>query len=123
MARPSFSPSAEQRRSVKAMAGLGMRHQDIAVVLEIAEKTLRKHFRVELARGKVNQLRCQAADWQAGGLHLPSALTDQIRDHHSFSDAQPVTNAFSLPVPFSPGVAGTIRFQYTNSNAGPDRCA
>jgi hypothetical protein len=53
MARPSFSPSAEQRRSVKAMAGLGMRHQDIAVVLEIAEKTLRKHFRVELARGAI----------------------------------------------------------------------
>jgi hypothetical protein len=53
MARPSFSPAAEQRRSVKAMAGLGMRHQDIAVVLEIAEKTLRKHFRVELARGGI----------------------------------------------------------------------
>ena len=53
MARPSFTPSPEQRRSVKAMAGLGMRHQDIAVVLEIAEKTLRKHFRVELARGGI----------------------------------------------------------------------
>jgi hypothetical protein len=53
MARPSFSPSAEQRRSVKAMAGLGMRHQDIAVVLEIAEKTVRKHFRQELARGAI----------------------------------------------------------------------
>src|SRR5260370_16416414 len=53
MARPSFTPSAEQRRSVKAIAGLGMRHQDIAVVLEVAEKTLRKHFRVELARGAI----------------------------------------------------------------------
>jgi hypothetical protein len=53
MARPSFSPSVEQRRSVKAMAGLGLRHQDIAVVLEIAEKTLRRHFRVELTRGAI----------------------------------------------------------------------
>ena len=53
MARPSFNPSAEQRRSVKAMAGLGMRHQDIAVVLELAEKTLRKHFRQELSRGAI----------------------------------------------------------------------
>jgi hypothetical protein len=35
------------------MAGLGMRHEDIAVVLEIAEKTLRKHFHVELARGAI----------------------------------------------------------------------
>lgn len=36
-------------------------------------------FQVELARGKVNQLRCQAADWEAGGLMVPPALSDQIR--------------------------------------------
>jgi DNA-binding NarL/FixJ family response regulator len=53
MARPCFVPSAEQRRSVKAMAGLGLRHQDIALVLEISEKTLRKHFRSELTRGAI----------------------------------------------------------------------
>jgi hypothetical protein len=53
MARPSFVPSVEQRRSVKAMAGLGLRHQDIALVLEISEKTLRKHFRSELTRGAI----------------------------------------------------------------------
>src|SRR5689334_22405858 len=29
---------------------------------------------VEIARGKVNQLRCQAADWRAGGLALPPEL-------------------------------------------------
>src|SRR3954451_12904469 len=34
---------------------------------------------VELARGKVNQVRCQAADWQAGALQLPPALADRIR--------------------------------------------
>jgi hypothetical protein len=53
MARPPFRPSAEQRRSVKLMAGLGMRHQDIALVLDIAEKTLRKHFQQELALGAI----------------------------------------------------------------------
>jgi len=37
------------------------------------------HLQVELARGKVNQLRCQASDWQAGGLQLSPALEDQIR--------------------------------------------
>ena len=34
---------------------------------------------VELARGKVNQLRCQAADWQIGGLQIPPDLQQEIR--------------------------------------------
>src|SRR5262245_56943125 len=33
---------------------------------------------VEIARGKVNQLRCQAADWRAGGLALPPELTREV---------------------------------------------
>jgi len=33
----------------------------------------------ELARGKVNQVRCQAADWRTGGLQLSPALAEQIR--------------------------------------------
>jgi len=33
---------------------------------------------LELARGKINQVRCQAADWQSGGLNLPQALSDEI---------------------------------------------
>jgi hypothetical protein len=40
---------------------------------------------VELARGKVNQVRCQAADWLGGGLQLDPALGRQIHD---------ATNAF-----------------------------
>ncbi len=35
---------------------------------------------VELARGKVNQLRCQAFDWRAGGLVLSADLERRIRD-------------------------------------------
>jgi hypothetical protein len=35
---------------------------------------------VELARGKVNQLRNQTADWLLGGLNLPAALPNAIRD-------------------------------------------
>jgi hypothetical protein len=34
---------------------------------------------VELARGKVNQLRSQAADWRAAGLHIPDELDALIR--------------------------------------------
>jgi GH35 family endo-1,4-beta-xylanase len=35
---------------------------------------------VELARGKVNQVRCQAFDWRAGGLVLSRELEQLIRD-------------------------------------------
>src|SRR5262249_50805329 len=35
---------------------------------------------VELARGKINQLRGQAADWQAGGLVLTDELEKRIKD-------------------------------------------
>jgi hypothetical protein len=38
------------------------------------------HLVVELARGKVNQVRCQAWDWQAGGLVAPPGLLQQIQD-------------------------------------------
>jgi hypothetical protein len=34
---------------------------------------------VELARGKVNQLRCQASDWQMGGLQVPADLQPDVR--------------------------------------------
>ena len=51
MARPSLSPTPEQRRSVKVMAGLGLRQEHIALIVEIAPRTLRKHFRKELDRG------------------------------------------------------------------------
>ena len=38
------------------------------------------HFLVELARGKVHQVRTQSAEWQAGGLQMPSELAQQIRE-------------------------------------------
>ena len=48
-----FQPTEEQRRTVKAMAGLGVPHEGIAVLLEIDAKTLRKYFPAELERGSV----------------------------------------------------------------------
>lgn len=47
----AFEPTEEQRRSVQAMAGFGIRHKDIAATLDIDEKTLTKHFRTELDKG------------------------------------------------------------------------
>jgi hypothetical protein len=46
----------------------------------IMERERPYHFQLEMARGKVNQLRCQAEDWRAGGLELTSGLEGSIRD-------------------------------------------
>src|SRR4051794_6335810 len=51
--RPSFEPSQSQRQTVEAMAGCGVPKTDIAVVIGIAPKTLRKHFREELDTGHI----------------------------------------------------------------------
>lgn len=47
----AFDPGAEQRRTVRAMAGFGVPQEEIARFLDIDAKTLRKHFRAELDRG------------------------------------------------------------------------
>jgi len=49
----AFQPTDEQRRTVKAMAGFGIPHEGIAILLEIDPKTLRKYFQADLDRGSV----------------------------------------------------------------------
>jgi hypothetical protein len=51
MSRPQFAPTDEQRRAVKEMACHGVPQDDIALVIDIAPKTLRLHFRRELDLG------------------------------------------------------------------------
>ena len=46
----------------------------------LAERPEPYRLAVELARGRVNQLRNQAADWQSGGLEMPKALDEAIRN-------------------------------------------
>src|SRR3954449_412032 len=48
-----YSATEEQRRMVKAMAGYGVPHEGIAIMLDIDPKTLRRHYRYELDRGSV----------------------------------------------------------------------
>ncbi len=48
-----MEPTEEQRQLVRAMAGFGIRQDEIAAHLEIDPKRLRKHFRRELDRGAV----------------------------------------------------------------------
>jgi len=53
MARPRHQPDAVSRRQVEALAGYGVREPDIAGMLGIDAKTLRKHYRSELDLGHV----------------------------------------------------------------------
>ncbi|HEX4773712.1 MAG TPA: hypothetical protein VH351_22965 [Bryobacteraceae bacterium] len=53
MARPEFQVTEKAKKMVTDMAGFGFRHDDIATMLEITPKTLRKHFRSELDRGAI----------------------------------------------------------------------
>ena len=49
----AFEATEEQRRTVRAMSGYGVPHDDIATMLRVDPKTLRKHLRDELDRGSI----------------------------------------------------------------------
>ena len=54
MARPKFTPTEEQRRTVKSLAAYGIKQEGIARVLRLrSTKTLRKHFREEITLGEI----------------------------------------------------------------------
>src|SRR4030095_10858060 len=46
-----LKPTADQRRTVEKLSGLGVPQAAIATVLDVDEKTLRKHLRAELDSG------------------------------------------------------------------------
>lgn len=49
--RPSFKPTAAQRRKVEELRSVGMSKDDVAAVLGVTRPTLDKHFEVELQVG------------------------------------------------------------------------
>ena len=53
MGRPAHKPDPVTRRQVEAMAAYGVPEADIARVLGIDPKTLRKHYRDELDTGSI----------------------------------------------------------------------
>jgi hypothetical protein len=72
-----FEPTVEQRSNVKTLASIGMRQEEIVLVVinpqtgrPIDEKTLREHFRQELAQGPV------IANAQVGQALLQKAIGD-----------------------------------------------
>lgn len=50
MSRRAHSPTPEQRKLVSALTSFGITQQDICTQIEIDLKTLRKHYKSELAK-------------------------------------------------------------------------
>ena len=50
---PRFAPTDDQRKTVEAMAGYGIPHEDIALVIGVSNKTLRLRCRLELDTGHI----------------------------------------------------------------------
>jgi hypothetical protein len=59
------------------VADVGLLTATSATLMERSEPY---NLTIELARGKVNQVRSQAWDWQSGGLQVSSQLADKIRE-------------------------------------------
>jgi hypothetical protein len=72
MGRRAHKPDPAQRRQVEAMAAYGIPEPDIAAVVGIDPKTLRKHYRDELDLGETK------ANAQVAGFLFKSARTGNV---------------------------------------------
>lgn len=52
MSRTPHKPNHETKRLVETSSGIGLPHEQIALLLDIDDKTLRKHYKDELSKGK-----------------------------------------------------------------------
>lgn len=53
MARPTYKPTEESRKTATSMLAYGIKQEDIASVLDIDAKTFRKHYGDEIAKAHV----------------------------------------------------------------------
>lgn len=79
--RPSHKPTDQTRRTVESMSAYGIPQEDIAAVIGVDSKTLRKHYRVELdtAEAKANArvaetLYRKATDAEMSGPSVTAAI-------------------------------------------------
>jgi hypothetical protein len=63
------------------IAGFG---QLMTTTATLIERAAPYHLAIELARGKINQVRCQAAEWSMGPLEMPAALERAIHEATRF---------------------------------------
>lgn len=49
----AWKPTEEQRKQIETMSGMGIPQEQMAILLEVDPKTLRKHCRKELDQGSI----------------------------------------------------------------------
>jgi hypothetical protein len=93
-----------------AVDGMGVLASTSATLME---RPVPYNLLIELARGKLNQLRSQASDWKVGGLLLPPLLEDLIQEA-SRTFAQAITQAPSADATRLAQAALTLSYQAAN---------
>jgi hypothetical protein len=70
--RPLYEPTEKDRDKVIGLSGVGIPHTDIAILLDIDTKTLRKHYRRELDTGSIK------ANGAVGGKLYKAAMEGNV---------------------------------------------
>jgi hypothetical protein len=105
MGRPPHEATDERKRLVKALAGVGVRHEDISVKLGITPDTLVKHYAQELAEGRIeaNAAVAQTLFQQAKAGNITAAIfwmktRAQWRESHHLEVSGDQNNPMQLKV-------------------------
>ena len=109
MARPRFTPTEEQRSTVRRLAALGIRQADIAEMIGLrSEKTVRKHFRRELNRGvaEANRQVAQSLYRLATGGKCPAASMFWLKCRAGWRERREFDQT---PLALPPFVVGLVR--------------
>ena len=108
MPRPRFKPTDEQRRMVETTSGLGLTEVQIADLVNIDPKTLRKYFQREIKVGNVRAYTAvkQTFYQMATSGKNSAATTAWLNDFHRRPQSHPkqeqekaVNDAHGSPVP------------------------
>lgn len=90
--RPKVNLSAKDRKTVRAAAGYGLKDEQIAILVDVSEATLKRYCAVELASGRVNasaQVQ-QTAFQMAKGGKTPAMTIFWLKCRAGWKEAQAI---------------------------------
>lgn len=109
MARPTFTPTKEQRRQVEMLSACGTPQASICQIIggdkAIDEKTLRKHFSVELDNGlaKANAAIANSLFKKATGGNVTAQIF-WLKTRAGWKETQNVNHSGTIDVPDGAGL-------------------
>jgi hypothetical protein len=108
--RKNFEPTEQQRRTAESLAGCGTPQEDIARLMDIDPKTLRKHFRRELDCGaaKANAQVANTVFKMATSGKCPAASIFWVKTRNGWRETSRVEHAPVGESPISIAAARTM---------------